>query len=115
MDYSIKAVLFDLDDTLFDHHHSMQAGLLAMQQAYAGLQRWPLQDLTNTYVELLESLHLQVLQGLLTPEQARIQRIQRFFLKYDQRLSLDAIPDSAILYREAYQAALKLSMKKSLQ
>ncbi|MGC1378074.1 MAG: HAD family hydrolase [Anaerolineales bacterium] len=108
MAHPIKAVLFDLDDTLFDHHHSMQAGLLAMQQAYPGLQRWPLQDLTNTYVELLESLHVQVLQGLLTPEQARIQRIQRFFLKYDQRLSLDAIPDSVILYRDAYQAARRV-------
>ena len=108
MDHPIKAVLFDLDDTLFDHYHSMQAGLLAMQQAYPGLKRWSLQDLTNTYVELLESLHVQVLQGLLTPEQARIQRIQRFFLKYDQRLSLDDIPNSVILYREAYQAACRV-------
>lgn len=105
MDRSIKAVIFDLDDTLFDHHHSLQAGLVAIQKIYKSLQQSRLEHLENTYTELLESLHSQVLQGLLTHEQARIQRIQRFFLKYGQHLSLAETYSAATIYREAYHIA----------
>ena len=105
MNHNIKAVLFDLDDTLFDHHHSLQVGLLAIQKICPELQVWPLAHLTNTYVDLVESLHLQVLQGLLTLDQARIQRIQAFFLTYNRTLSLDEASVYAMLYRETYQAA----------
>ena len=102
---AIKAVIFDLDDTLFDHYHSLQAGLATLQKAHSDLQAWPLSHLTNTYVELVESLHIQVLQGLIKPDQARIQRIRTFFLTYGRSLSLDEAHETASLYREAYQAA----------
>jgi len=105
MDDSTKAVLFDLDDTLFDHYHSLQAGLAVLQAKYQSLKTWPLEHLTNTYIELLEALHLQVLQGLVTKDQARIRRIQGFFLKYDQSLSLTEARSTARLYRKTYQAA----------
>lgn len=105
MDYSIKAVIFDLDDTLFDHYHSLQAGLIALQKAHQSLQQWPLEDLTNTYIELIDSLHPQVLQGVLTQEQARIQRIRGFFLKYGQSLSVVEADSAATLYRETYRLA----------
>lgn len=102
----IKAVIFDLDDTLFDHRHSLQAGLLALQKACPdSLQAWPLAHLTDTYVDLVESLHVQVLQGLLTPDQARIQRICAFFSTYGRVLSSDEAQIYAALYRETYQAA----------
>ncbi len=105
MNPNIKAVIFDLDDTLFDHYHSLQAGLLTIQKACPELQPWPLAHLTNTYVDLVESFHLQVLQGLLTLDQARIQRIQAFFLTYQRSLSFDEAQAYAMLYRETYQAA----------
>ena len=105
MDRSVKAVIFDLDDTLFDHHHSLQSGLFAIRQIYKSLQRSPFDELENTYTELLESLHSQVLRGLLTHEQARIERIQRFFLKYGQRLSLAEAHSAATIYRDAYHIA----------
>lgn len=100
-----RAVIFDLDDTLFDHYHSVQSGLLALQGAYPGLQEHHLNDLTETYVDLVETLHIQVLRGLLTIDQARIQRIQSFFLKHDRALSLDRAYQAASVYRAAYQAA----------
>ncbi len=104
MDHSTKAVIFDLDDTLFDHHHSLQTGLAELQRNHRSLQAWPLEHLSNTYIELLESLHSQVLQGLLTQDQARIQRIQGFFLSYGQELALAEVHSIARLYRSTYQA-----------
>jgi putative hydrolase of the HAD superfamily len=105
MDHSIKAVIFDLDDTLFDHRHSVQAGLRMLQQTNQNLQQWPLEDLTNTYTNLIDSLHPQVLQGLVTQEQARIQRMQGLFSRYNQPLSVDEARSSADRYRKAYRAA----------
>jgi len=105
MTQTTRAVIFDLDDTLFDHYHSVRAGLMAVQKAYPDLQQRTLDDLTHTYVDLVESLHIKVLQGLLTLDQARIQRIQSFFLKYGRTLPADEAQTCANLYRGAYQAA----------
>lgn len=105
MNVPTRAVIFDLDDTLFDHYHSVQSGLLALQGVYPRLSLHSLADLTETYVDLVETLHIQVLRGLLTIDQARIQRIQSFFLKYDRALSLDEAQQAASFYRAAYQAA----------
>src|SRR5262249_22143731 len=105
MGYPIKAILFDLDDTLFDHHHSLRSGLSAVQAIYQPLQARPLDDLVLTYIDLIDALHLQVLQGRLTQDQARIQRLQSFFSKYDQQLPLDEIHSVATLYRQTYQDA----------
>lgn len=41
----LKAVLFDLDDTLFDHKHSRLKGLTALQRKYPQLATVPLADL----------------------------------------------------------------------
>jgi putative hydrolase of the HAD superfamily len=105
MSQSARAVIFDLDDTLFDHYHSVQSGLAALQNTYPNLQSYPLADLTQTYVELVEALHVQVLQGLLTNDQARIQRMQTFFGKYGGTLTLEEIQQAATFYRETYQSA----------
>lgn len=104
MDSPIKAVLFDLDDTLFDHHHSLQASLLEMQKTYQSLQQRSLEDLMSTYVELLESTHAQILRGMLSKEEARIRRIREFFLKHGQSLSTVEIDAAIRLHRDAYQA-----------
>ena len=105
MTESIQAVIFDLDDTLFDHYFSLQAGLSALQKTTPNLQQQTLDDLTSTYVDLVESLHIQVLQKQLTLDQARIQRMQSFFLKYGRTLSVDEAQNYAEHYRGVYLAA----------
>ncbi len=101
----IQAVIFDLDDTLFDHYHSVQAGITALQKTTPNLQKQTLDDLTSTYVDLVESLHIRVLQKQLTLDQARTQRMQSFFLKYGRTLSADETQHYIDQYREVYQAA----------
>ncbi len=58
----VRAVLFDMDDTLFDHRHSSRSGLVAMQQRYPCFQQTPLDELERIHIALLEEVHLQVLR-----------------------------------------------------
>jgi putative hydrolase of the HAD superfamily len=102
----IKAVLFDLDDTLFDHLHSTRQGLLAVCEAYPDLQQRSLDVLFADYTRLLDEVHLRVLEGSLTIDEARRERFQRFFLLHapeTEDLST-VVEHAAMLHRERYQA-----------
>jgi FMN phosphatase YigB (HAD superfamily) len=58
---SVKAVLFDLDDTLFDHQYSSRNGLAAVQQTYPCFQQKTLEELEHNHLQLLNHLHPKVL------------------------------------------------------
>ncbi len=103
---SIKAVLFDLDDTLFDHLHSTRQGMLAICEAYPDLQEVPTEVLFADYTRLLDEVHLLVLAGDLTIDEARRERFRRFFQLHapaNAYLS-EVIEHAATLHREHYQA-----------
>ncbi|MCZ7573844.1 MAG: HAD family hydrolase [Ardenticatenaceae bacterium] len=102
---TVKAVLFDLDDTLVDHTHSARAGLAAVQRRYRGLHHRPLRALEAIYSDLVEEFHSRVLQGLLTLDEARVARLREFLTRAGERVSEEAIRDAAIAYRDAYHAA----------
>lgn len=78
----LRAVLFDLDDTLFDHLGTARAALTATQQQYPALHGLGLDELSARYGELLEELHLQLLAGRLTVAEARQQRFERLLAPY---------------------------------
>lgn len=106
-DFTVKAVLFDLDDTLFDHLHSTRQGLHAVCQAYPCFQQRPLDELFADYTRLLDEVHLRVLQGSLTIDEARRERFRRFFLLHAPEIEnlLIASEHAALLHRETYQAS----------
>jgi HAD superfamily hydrolase (TIGR01509 family) len=78
-----KAVLFDLDDTLFDHTHSSRQGLAAIIKDHHSLQQVPFLEVEMLYARLLEEHHTQVLQQKISLEQARFKRIQKLFEYYE--------------------------------
>ena len=78
MDYP-KAVLFDLDDTLYDHLQSARQGLIALSRRHPALLEVPIPVLEERYSQALEQLHLQMLSGDLTQTEARTRRMQQFF------------------------------------
>jgi putative hydrolase of the HAD superfamily len=96
------AVLFDLDDTLFDHWSCTREALSALRKRFAELGAVPQDALDAEHGNLLESLHLEVLAGRLTVDDARIERFRRLFghagATVDDRLAQTA----ARAYREAY-------------
>jgi 5'-nucleotidase len=102
-----RAVLFDLDDTLFDHLHSTCQGLQVVCQSYSRFQEHPIDELLVNYMRLLDEVHLRVLEGSLTIDEARRERFRRFFLLYGPETEdLPRIVEHAArLHREAYQAS----------
>lgn len=103
---AIKAVLFDLDDTIFDHLHSTRQGLRAVCEAYPGLQQYAQDALFAAYTELLDEVHLRVLAGQLTIDEGRTERFRRFFLLHaPETENLErVVVHAAELHREQYQA-----------
>lgn len=82
-DFAITTILFDLDDTLFDHAGTARAALAATAAGRAALHGVPVEDLYGRYSELLEELHPQVMTGRISYLAARQERFQRLLAPYE--------------------------------
>lgn len=78
----LTTVLFDLDDTLFDHVGTARAALVATAAAHPRLQAADPEALYQHYSELLEEIHAQLLAGRYTYEEARQLRFERLLGPY---------------------------------
>jgi HAD superfamily hydrolase (TIGR01549 family) len=104
--FPVKAVFFDLDDTLFDHRYSTRQGLQAICQAYPCFQQHPVDLLFADYMRLLDEVHLRVLDGSLTKDEARRERFRRFFLLHAPETEdlANVVEHVTMLHHETYQA-----------
>lgn len=103
----MQAVLFDLDDTLFDHMHSSRAGLLAVQELFDGRMSGTIEEIERTYRHLLDQWHPKVLDGSISIGESRIRRF-RILLSDDKRMATDdEASRAAQCYRSAYDAAYR--------
>ncbi|HEX8428676.1 HAD family hydrolase [Hymenobacter sp.] len=75
-------VLFDLDDTLFDHANTARAALANSTAGLPEFQGVDLEVLYQQYSEILEEMHPQVLAGRYSYEDARRLRFQRLLTPY---------------------------------
>src|SRR5688572_7353732 len=103
MHASVRAVLIDLDDTLFDHTHATHFALTRLQAFEPALADLAVDVLRREHSAILEELHPQVMAGRMTIEAARVERFRRL-------LALGATVDAATnavaaarCYREAYE------------
>jgi HAD superfamily hydrolase (TIGR01549 family) len=100
----LKAVLFDLDDTLFDHRHSSREALKVLQSEYVQhLGAVAMDELEMANLEILNMVHLEVLAGSLTPDEARVKRFGMLLRKYGIEPSQDKLGSIARHYRDSYQ------------
>jgi putative hydrolase of the HAD superfamily len=104
----IQAVLFDMDDTLFDHHYSSECGLAALHQEHACFQQATLAQLVQAHRIHLEELHNEVLAGRRTLDSARQERFRRVFAIYNETLAEAKVEAVATSYRLVYQANRRL-------
>jgi putative hydrolase of the HAD superfamily len=95
----LKAVLFDLDDTLYDHQHSSRSALAALHGRYACFQHLTLDELERQHTALLDRYHARVLGGEITLDEARLGRFTDLLCKYG---GTDAPEEATRLYRETY-------------
>ena len=100
----IKAVLFDLDDTLYDHRFSSRKGLERLKNNFECFREIPLDELEKEHLKLLNEIHLsKVLAGLCTIEEAREERYRRLFSKYGVKADTQLIEEARLLYSTAYR------------
>ncbi len=97
----IRAVLFDLDDTLFDHRHGACQALAAVRDGHEALRAVDPADLERRHSEILEVLHLRVLAKEIGLDEARLERFRRLLdsVGGGDRAAVDR---AAAAYRQRY-------------
>ncbi len=96
------AILFDLDDTLFDHRRASAIALGAMHAAHA--PDLPFEPFATRHADVLEAFHVRFLAGELTLDEARVARMQALFALCGREIDTGQAERAALLYREQHQA-----------
>jgi putative hydrolase of the HAD superfamily len=103
-----KVVLFDLDNTLFDHHHSLRSAISAVQEKYASLAGNEPEDLIARYNSALQRAYDKYLCKEITYEETDIIKIQLFFTQ----LGLpEPTPEEASEFRAIYKPAYRANRR----
>jgi putative hydrolase of the HAD superfamily len=100
-----RAVLFDLDDTLFDHRSSSAEALRRVQSAYECFRNVPFAEFEREHSNLLEAMHLDVVSGRREMDEARRERFRRLFEAFEVKAAEDVCSAAAHQYRREYLAA----------
>jgi FMN phosphatase YigB (HAD superfamily) len=74
-----KVALFDLDNTLFDHYHSMRCAIAEVQQNYAALAGQRLDDLVEKYNAALDEAYGKYLRKKIPHEETKALKVRLFF------------------------------------
>src|SRR4051812_24923504 len=99
----IRTVLFDLDDTLFDHRGCARDALVAVRQAQTCFQSMPFDAFERAHAEYLEELHADVMLGRVPVDHARIERFRRLLESAGVNDRGELAAELATLYRETYR------------
>jgi HAD superfamily hydrolase (TIGR01549 family) len=100
---ALQLVLFDLDDTLFDHQHSRRCGLLVLQHAYPPLARIPIEDLVAEHERQLTASYDRVLDGAVSLSANRLERFRRMFVNCGVAMHAAEVALAMQRYRRAYE------------
>ncbi|KKO97386.1 hypothetical protein THAR02_10513 [Trichoderma harzianum] len=79
----MKVLYFDLDGTLFDHHHSLRFAIAAMQRNYTGLTEKTVDELIDKYNIALQQAYDAYLDKVITYEEADVRKLHLFFSSLD--------------------------------
>jgi putative hydrolase of the HAD superfamily len=102
---AVRAVLFDLDDTLFDHAFGARAALSRVHAIHACFRRSPFDAFEKAHADHLEALHQRVVAGELDIDSARLERFRRLFRAADVDPGDELLRETAAAYRERYLAS----------
>src|ERR1051326_4349478 len=99
-----KAVLFDLDDTLFDHRYAARCVLEHVRSTHPSLMAHSLEFIETEDFRLLGEKHASVLAGLIDVAEARAQRVMSLFAVCGEQISVDYARSLAGRRQMIYQA-----------
>lgn len=99
-----RVVLFDMDDTIFDHALTCRDALARVRQDWPWLQQRPIGEVWKEYSRLLEAVHPEVVRGRLDPNTARRQRFRLLARFCGEEISDPEAAELSRQYRATYQA-----------
>ena len=99
---TVRAVLLDLDDTLFDHQHCAREALRGVRNLHGVLAGMDPDLLERSHAEILEELHLEVMVGRVDLAAARVERFRRLYRAAGLDADTDLSARTAAAYRDAY-------------
>ncbi len=102
---TVRAVLIDLDDTLFDHGYCAREALTGLRSLHACLEGLSLEALEQSHAKILEELHLDVMAGRMDLDAARVERFRRLYLAAGIEADADLAARTAAAYRSGYLTA----------
>lgn len=104
-----RTLLCDLDDTLFDHSGATRDALAVVRDTTPAFQSWSLAVFDQHHRVVLEALHLEVLAGRWTVEEARVERFRQLLRTAGVEESRGDVLDGVSWgYRRAYEAAWRM-------
>jgi putative hydrolase of the HAD superfamily len=99
----IKAILFDLDDTIFDHRHAVLESLKDIQKEFGCFAKYSLEEFEAIHSEVLERIHLNdVLSGRMNIDEARAERFRLLFETAGQPVKNNEHWNASLSYRKRY-------------
>ncbi|MCI4351120.1 MAG: HAD family hydrolase [Thermoplasmata archaeon] len=98
----LRAVLFDLDDTLYDHAYALNHALRSLWREEPAFRHRTLDAARAEYARLLEEFHLRLMAGKITENEARVRRFQALFRWAGEEISLRDARVKALTYRRLY-------------
>ncbi|HXT69944.1 MAG TPA: HAD-IA family hydrolase [Vicinamibacterales bacterium] len=105
MTHALRGVLFDLDDTLFDHNHATECATAVLRGEDATFSVWSLAELRRRHSDVLESIHREVVAGRISIDDARRERFRRLLADAGaDETGQSRAWDLAMRYRAAYQS-----------
>ena len=99
-----RVVLFDMDDTIFDHALTSRDALARMREVWPLLRRRPAARVWQEYSRLLEEVHPEVLLGRLDANVARTRRFRVLAGFCGAEISDAEAAERSREYRAFYQA-----------
>ncbi len=98
----LRAILFDLDDTLFDHRLCARTALTTLYEAYEAFRSRSFAEVERLHAGFLEELHRRVTSGELPLDYARRERFQRLFAAVGEAPADQTVAEAAETYRGGY-------------
>jgi len=100
----LRGVLFDMDDTLFDHDHATVCATAAIHTEEGAFGCWTPDELRRRHSLMLELIHEDVLAGRLQIDEARRERFRRLLAEAGATgPTLDRAAGLAVRYRAEYE------------
>ncbi|KAH8912842.1 HAD-like protein [Coniochaeta sp. PMI_546] len=103
---STKVVLFDLDNTLFDHHHSLRSAISAVQEKYPSLTGYTMKELVAKYNDVLQRAYDQYLAKSITYDETDGLKVRLFLTELGlPEPTPEEITEFRAVYKPAYRAS----------